>query len=48
MILIIFGSVLILDAVISMSVFRTQPCHCQLVRVVRLIIGIALLFSGGV
>ena len=43
MILIIFGIYLILDAVINMAVFREQPAHCQMVRIGRLIIGIALI-----
>jgi len=43
MILIAMGIYLILDAIISMAVFREQPAHCQVVRIGRLIIGVALI-----
>ena len=43
MILIAFGTYLILDGLISMAVFREQPAYCQAVRIGRLIIGIALI-----
>jgi len=42
----IFGTILILDAIVSMIVFREQEWYCQFVRIVRLVIGIALLFGG--
>jgi len=43
MILIAFGIYLILDAIVSMAVFREQPSHCQMVRIGRLIIGVCLI-----
>ena len=44
MILMAFGVILILDGLISLVIFRRQEWYCQAVRVVRTIIGIALLY----
>ena len=37
------GWILIADGIVSLGVFRKQSWYCQMVRILRMIIGITLL-----